>query len=120
MLKSYIVVYPWDLLDEGIDVVLDRLQGEVGVDGVSLWIATRAVTQLRVRRVEPRCFRTRGGVFFQPSDECYAASQIKPPVSSWMQDRDPLAFVAKACVDRGLKLRVKLSAACTGRLEVGS
>jgi len=118
MLKSFIVAYPWDLLDEGVDVVLDRLQGEVGVDGVSLWVATPAVTQLRIREVEPRYFRTRGGVFFQPSKKHYAATRIKPPVSSWMGDRDPLALVAEACADRGLALRVKLSAACTGRLAV--
>ncbi|MCH7839453.1 MAG: hypothetical protein IID38_04360 [Planctomycetes bacterium] len=116
LLKTYIGVYPWDLLDEGLDGVLDRLHGEVGVSGVVLWVGCPRLMQLRVRAVEPRIFRTRGGLFFQPSLDLYAGTRCKPIVSDQAKNRDPLAKISSACLARGLEVRVMLSAAATGRL----
>lgn len=116
LLKTYIGVYPWDLLDEGLDGVLDRLHGEVGVAGVALWVGCPRQLQLRVRAVEPRIFRTRGGLFFQPSLDLYAGTRCKPIVSDQAKNRDPLAKISSACLARGLEVRVMLSAALTGRL----
>ena len=115
-LRASLVAFPWDLWDEGVETVLDRLQGELGIAGVVLWGATPPVTQLRVRKLEPRVFRTRGGVFFQPLEEHYQGTRCKPAVSTWVKSRDPLTKIAHACDERGMPLRVKLSAALTGRL----
>lgn len=116
MVRAFLTAYPWDLIDEGVGTVLDRLHGEVGVTGLSLWAATPPLTQLRVHDVEPRVFRTRGGLFFQPSDQHYAAARCKPVVSGWLKGRNPLAKIAEACTERALELRVILSAAATGRI----
>lgn len=116
MLRTFMRAYPWDLIDEGVTPVLDRLRGEVGVTGISVWMATPAVTQLRARPVDPRVFRTRGGLFFHPDDEAYAGTRCKPIVSGWLKGKDPLKRVADACADRGMDLRVMVSAAMTGRL----
>jgi hypothetical protein len=79
-------------------------------------MATPPVTQLRARPVDPRVFRTRGGLFFHPDDETYAGTRCKPIMSGWLKGKDPLKRVADACADRGVDLRVIVSAAMTGRL----
>lgn len=116
MLQAFVTAYPWDLIDEGVKAVLDRLHGEVGVTGLSLWVGTPPLTQLRVHDAEPRVFTTRGGLFFQPSDQHYAATRCKPVVSGWLRGRNPLATIARACHERKIELRVMLSAAMTGRV----
>ncbi|UCE60602.1 MAG: hypothetical protein JSU63_02400 [Phycisphaerales bacterium] len=116
MLKSFIIAYPWDLVDEGVDTVLDRLHGEIGVSGLSVWASVPPVTQLRLRDVEPRILRTRGGLCFQPSDNFYADTRAKPIVSEWAKTQNPLHVIAAGCAERGLELRLRVSAAATGRL----
>lgn len=113
---AFITAYPWDLVDEGVDPALDLLHGELGVTGVAVWMATPPVTQLRVRAVEPRIFRTRGGLFFQPSEAKYEATRCKPVISTWLRGRNPLDAIAEGCARRGLSLRVRVSASDTGRL----
>jgi hypothetical protein len=116
MLRSLLTIYPWDLIDEGVEVVLDRLHGEVGITGLSLWVAAPPITQLRVHDVEPRVFRTRGGLFFQPSDEHYSGTRCKPILSGWLKGRNPLAKAAEDCAERAIELRAIISASATGRI----
>ncbi|MFQ5590614.1 MAG: hypothetical protein ACE5HE_05590 [Phycisphaerae bacterium] len=116
MLACYFAAYPWDLIDEGVDAVLDCLQGEVGVDGLTVWAATPPVLQLRMRSVEPRVFRTDGGAAFQPCADHYTTSRCKPIVAEWVKTRNPLATIAEACAKRNLRLRARVSATLTGRL----
>ncbi|MFQ5463018.1 MAG: hypothetical protein ACE5E5_10380 [Phycisphaerae bacterium] len=114
MLEAMIELYPWDLRDEGADAVLDRLQGEVGLTGIVLWAATPPVLQIRRRPVEPRVFRTRGGVGY-PSDEShYSATRLAPPVADWVREEDMLAEVCEACARRGLGIRFVVSADTVG------
>lgn len=116
MLRTFLTTHPWDLVDEDVGGVLDRLRGEVGVTGVSVWVTTSPLVQLRVRDVSPRIFRTRGGLFFHPDEQRYAATRCKPIVSTWVKEKRPLKRISQACADRGMELRVILSAAMTGRL----
>ncbi len=116
MLQALITTYPWDLLDEDLDAALDRLHGEVGVTGVSVWAASPPVVQLRARNVEPRVFRTRGGLFFHPVEERYSGTRLKPIVSGWVKSKHPLKRIVEACGERGMELRAIVSAAMTGRL----
>jgi len=116
MIRAHLTAYPWDLIDEREEAVLDRLRGEIGVTGLSLWVASPPVRQLRVRDVEPRIFSTRGGLFFRPSDEPYTGTRCKPLASGWHKGSDPLARIADACADRSLDLRAVVSATATGRV----
>ena len=115
-LRVFLTAYPWDLLDGDLGATLDRLHGEVGVTGVSVWVGLPPITHLRMRDVEPRVFRTRGGLFFHPDEQHYVATRCKPIVSSWHKTRNPLATIAESCLERALELRVILSAAATGRI----
>lgn len=116
MLQTFISAFPWDLTDEGEDEVLDRLHGEIGVTGLSVWAASPPVVQLRPRDVTPRVFRTRGGLCFHPDETRYAATRCKPMVAEWVKAKEPLRRVAEACNARGMPLRLIISASMTGRL----
>jgi hypothetical protein len=116
MTSYYLTAYPWDLVDEGLDRALDRVQAEIGVTGVAVWVASPPVTQLRLGEVRPRIFRTRGGLFFKPDESRYEATRLKPVVSTWLKSRDVFARIAEGCARRGLLLRALVSASQTGRL----
>jgi len=116
MFQFFLTAYPWDLVHDDLDGVLDRLHGEVGVTGLSVWIGVPPVSQLRVREVTPRVFRTRGGVFFHPDGERYASTRCKPMMSEWVKSRRPLQRLSDACQDRGMTFRTVVSASRTGRL----
>ncbi len=116
MLQTFISAFPWDLTDEGEDEVLDRLHGEIGVTGLSVWAASPPVVQLRPRDVTPRVFRTRGGLCFHSDETRYAATRCKPMVAGWVKAKEPLRRMAEACNARGMPLRLIISASMTGRL----
>lgn len=116
MFELFVVAYPWDLPVEDVGGVLDKLHGEVGVTGLTLWVVAPPTVQLRAIQRNPRVFRTQGGVFFQPADRHYAQTRCQPIVSSWVTMGNPLALIAKACGSRGLTLRALVSAAAAGRM----
>lgn len=116
MFSAFVTAFPWDLVDDDLDARLDHLQGEVGATGVTLWAAAAPITQIRGRDAQPRTTRSRGGLLFHPEERHYSATRIKPIVSSWVKSKHPIERVSKACGERGMELRVKVSAALTGRL----
>ncbi|MEK6676720.1 MAG: hypothetical protein AABZ47_13840 [Planctomycetota bacterium] len=116
MVESVMVVFPWDLMDEGIESVLDRLQGEVGVSGIDTWVGCPAVTRIRPRNVFPRVIRNSGGLYFAPTETHYAATRCKPVLAEGLKGQDVLRRAMEACQERGLKLRAVVSTSRTGRL----
>ena len=122
MFSATITAYPWDLIDgaaEGrvsVDAALDRLHGEIGVTGVSVWAATPPVHYLRAREPEPRVVRTSGGLLFEPALAAYDSTRCKPIVSDCVGDADALARIADACGQRRISLRAIVSASATGQL----
>ncbi len=115
MFAANVLCQPWDLEDEGIDCVLDRLQGELGASGITVRASGPPVRQLRRHAsVEPRVFQTLGGLYFQPDADKYGATRIKPVVADWVKSRNPLSKIADACGKRGLQFR---AAVYTRRLE---
>jgi hypothetical protein len=115
-MRFFIAAYPWDLMDASLDDVLDRLRGELGVTGMAVHVGCPAALQLRIRDVEPRIVRSRGGLFFRPSPERYESTRCKPIVSGRIGKTDALAGWARACTSRDLDLRVMISAGATGRM----
>ncbi len=98
--------YVWDLEDEGIDAVLDRLHGEVGATGISVATCYHSVDHLRPHAgVSPRVYRSDAAVYFQPEAKRYAATRLKPVVAPRIKSRNPLARIAEACDRRGMQLR---------------
>lgn len=117
MFTCQIHCHPWDLLDEGVDEVLDRLQGQVGATGITLITAGDEIELFRPHPgAEPRIYRSSGGVYFQPSEQIYQATRLKPPV--WEQHRkmDVLGKISEHCADRQLDLRASISPLSCKRL----
>lgn len=117
MFTAHVACRLWNLEDGGIDDVLDRLQGELGVGGVTVVAAGKPVCQLRHRPgVTPRIFQSRGGLYFPPDESKYKDTRCKPVVSSWVKSRDPLRKVSEACQRRDLTLRIVLDTRRIGRI----
>jgi len=111
--QANITCYLWDLEDEGIDDVLDRVKGEAGITGITVPVTCGPVEIFRVHPdVSPRTFRSDGGLQFQPRAEYYEGTRLKPVVAEWLKTRDPLAKVAEACAKRNLKLRARIEDPC--------
>lgn len=114
---ALITLYPWDVLEGDVGELLDRLQGEIGATGVSLWTGCPPVAHLRSRDLAPRLIRSPGGIFFRPDakfDE--GAISVRSVVDDAAGNRDPLRILADACRARRMELRAKFSCALLGGL----
>ncbi len=117
MFDCHIYCYPWDVLDEGINEVLDRLHDQVGATGLTLVTVGDEEEQFRPHQsAEPRIFRTAGGVYFQPNEPYYQATRLKPPVWDQHRKMDVLAKISEACASRQLDLRLNVSLFSSRRL----
>lgn len=115
--RTGIVCSLWDLVDEGVDAVLDCVHGELGAGRVVLPLATGPVTQLRPRvSTGQRIFRTGGGIHFTAEPDRYEATRCKPLVADWLHGRHPADAVARGCRERGMELWVSLATADLGRM----
>ncbi len=112
----FVTAYPWNLMERGLSELLDRLHGETGATGLSVWAATPRLCQLRVRDVRPRWFRTEGGLFFQPKRHSLTRAGTRSLVSNWTRSENPLAVIAEQCERAGMKMRAIFPAATTGLL----
>lgn len=104
-MNTSIFMFASDLHDEGVEPVLDNVQGRGGLGGVTL-----ACTYHHSRDVFPhnpvrkvRFFQ--GEVFFQPEGSRYEALAIRPLVSPLVAERDLLATLIAAARRRGLRVR---------------
>ena len=103
-MKASTFLFATDLVDEGTDVVLDRLQRS-RLDGL-----TMACNYHHSRDVFPhnpvhRVRFMQGGVFFRPEQSRYAKLRLQPDVPSWVLDHDPLDNVCRVAGRRGLAVR---------------
>jgi len=112
-----LICHAWDLVEEGVEEVLDRLAGELGVSGICVPVVCPPLALLRtLPGVSPRIFRTRGGLFFAPREEYYQATRCKPVVSSWLKGRDPLRRIVEGCREHGLSCRAVVATSTVGRM----
>ncbi|MFQ5490404.1 MAG: hypothetical protein ACE5GE_06745 [Phycisphaerae bacterium] len=115
----HLVCDVWDLLDEGIDEVLDRALGELGVTGVSVPVICPPASRLRCHSgVSPRWLRSGGGAFFHPKDGENSATSCRPVTDGGLKSSDPLARVADACRARHLECRAVIYVATAGQVAV--
>ncbi len=104
MFDSFVEVFPWDLHDGDIERVLDHLQGELGIEALVIPVLVPPLTQLRLREISPRVFRTRGGAFFHPDEDRYHATRCKVSVSSWLKQKHPFENTLRVCTERGIRV----------------
>ena len=103
--RASFFTFATDLRDEGVETVLDNLQGRAGVDGLTLAVAYHDARDVfphnPVRRVR---FLERGRVFFRPDDSRYRGLRLQPVVSKLVEDGCPLAEAAAATARRDMRL----------------
>lgn len=105
-MRASAFLFATDLADEGVDAVLDNLQGRAGLDALTLACAYHHARDVfphnPVRRVR---YLEGGAVFFRPDPRRYARLRIQPHVSSLARERDLLVEAASATRARGMALR---------------
>lgn len=92
--------YPWDLLDEGVESVAERLLA-AGVSEVNLATNYHSLQAFLPHNPERRTFFARASAYFQPDDE-YGA--IEPVPNETMADEDWLATISDRLSDTDLSL----------------
>jgi len=105
-MRIHMFCYLWDLVDEGVDEVLDRLHGEAGMTGISVTTQYHRVDQLRPHLPGRSArFRSEGGAQFQFARDDYVSTRMRPVAAEWLGKSNPLSRVAAACRARKMSLR---------------
>lgn len=105
-MRGSFFLFATDLHDEGIEAVLDNIQGRAGLHGATLACAYHHARDIfphnPVRKVR---FLDGGTVFFRPEPRRYAGLRITPRLSRLATEVDILARLAEAAGRRGLAVR---------------
>src|SRR2546422_3910941 len=101
-MKASTFLFTTDLIDEGIEVVLDRLQGG-GLDALSMACNYHHSRDVFPHNPVHRVRFMQGGVFFRPERSRY--EKVQPDVPDWVLADDPLEKVCQAAGRRGMAVR---------------
>ena len=92
-----------DLADEGVETVLDNIQGRAGLGGVTMAAAYHASRDLFPHAHSRRLrYQPGGEVFFRPDPARWRGLALQPRPSRLTRERDPLAELVAAADARGL------------------
>ncbi|HVP12705.1 MAG TPA: hypothetical protein VMV94_16125 [Phycisphaerae bacterium] len=106
MTKFFFWSYPWDLEEEGIEVAIDRLGGDIGVDAVSVATTLPSISEFRARAfAQRRTVEHDAAAHFRPDATRYVNTRIRPIPSPWMKSRNPLEKIARYADKQGMKVR---------------
>jgi hypothetical protein len=103
-MKTSTFLFATDLVDEGIDTVLERLE-RAHLDGLTMACNYHHSRDVFPHNPKHRVRYMQGGVFFHPDQSRYAKLRIQPDVPAWVLDEDPLRNVCDAAERRGLAVR---------------
>lgn len=92
--------YPWDIIDEGVDTVADRLT-TVGVSEVNVATNYHSIQTFNPHNPARRTFFSHASAYFHPGDEY---GRLKPIPNEMMGDDDWLATIDKGLRDTPLDL----------------
>lgn len=99
-MQAAIWAYPWDLLDEGVETVADRL-GEMGVTEVNLATNYHSVQTFLPHNPERRTFFAHASSYFQPDD---SYDGVTPVPNETMGEDDWLEQIVEEIADTHLTL----------------
>lgn len=92
--------YPWDLLDEGVESVAQRLL-DLGITEINLATNYHSVQTYLPHNPERRTFFARPSSYFQPGDEY---GDLEPVPNERMKGGDWLATIDRELTDTGVSL----------------
>jgi len=102
-MRSSLLAFATDLIDEGLDTVAENVQERGGANGISLASAyhdARDVFPHNPRRVV--YFQEPGAVFFQPTPDRFRDLRLQPVVSQLIGDRDLVSELVDVAGRRGM------------------
>jgi hypothetical protein len=95
-----------DLVDEGMDGVLDNIGGRAGLSGVTMAAAYHHGRDIFPHNPKRKVHFLEGGtVFFRPAPERYREAGVEPVVSSLAEENDVLADVCRKAAARDMRVR---------------
>ncbi len=96
-------IYPWDLIDEGIPQVLDRLQ-DSNIDGINVAVNYHTGRFFLPHNPKRKLYYPEpGALYFEPDETWYEKSKIKPPVSK-LASREFFKRLRDETARRGMRL----------------
>jgi hypothetical protein len=110
-------IYPWDILDAGIDATVHRAGHEWHLSALSLTASYHSAKFLLPRRSREKVFLSGGAaVYFRPDPKLYADTPLKPVVTPRTDLLDVLDRTSETCRRLGLGLRAWTVALHNSRL----
>jgi len=104
-IDTSLFAFATDLIDEGIETVLDNLEQRAGVRGITLAVAYHHGRDIFPHNpVHKVRFLEGGAVFFRPEPNRYEPLRIHPHVSKLAQQRDVLAELFTAAERRSMNV----------------
>ena len=103
-MRASVYLFAHDLRDEGVEVVLDRLQA-ADVDGVVMAAAYHHSRDVFPHNPRRKIVYLEGGcVYFHPQPERYAGAPLQPRVARVASEADPFAALCDAARARGMRV----------------
>jgi hypothetical protein len=97
-------LFAQDLHDEGIDPVLDRLQG-AGLNGAIMAAAYHHARDVFPHNPQHKVIYLEGGaVFFHPDPGRYGGTRLQPHVAALAREADPLATLVETAARRSMRV----------------
>ena len=102
-MSNAVWIYPWDLIDEGIETVLSRLQ-EYNINGVNVAVNYHTGRFFLPHNPKRKLYYPEpGALYFNPDPVWYEKAKIKPPVSKFAS-KDFLKKLREQTAKRNMKL----------------
>jgi hypothetical protein len=102
-LSGAIWLYPWDLLDEGPEVVLRRVRDEGGMKAVHLAVCYHAGLFLLPHNPRRKVyFPLDGSVYYRPHETTHAGRRLQPLVHPMVHEADPLRVAQETAARLGM------------------
>jgi hypothetical protein len=95
--------YPWDVIDESVDLFCDRVREQFGVDTISLAASYHAAKLILPHNPRRKVYYPEdGSLFFRPDAAAFAGSPIQPHVSALALEEDVLDSLCRRADKVGL------------------
>lgn len=104
-LQASLWIYPWDILDEGVNTALDRARNVAGVSVVKVAVTYHSALLLLPHNPVRRLYAAvEGAAYFHASQEHFPGA-LKPVRSTFAEARDPLRVIEQAAQTHDLGVR---------------
>jgi len=104
MNDAALCLFPWDLQDEGLELVL-QFAADMGLTSLFLASVYHAGWFVRPHNPKQKCYMAEDGVaYFHPTESFYEATPLKPKIAKIAEHTDWFASVSRRLDDFGLRL----------------